>query len=184
MQLAGAAVVLAAVAGVPDRAVAHQVAHQEGGGGGGVSEDRTLDRLLAEHLFGWTWLTRLSSVWFGPSEMVGQRDDYGVVRKADDYDLIENTREDDWWMRDEAQVADCPVVPRYSSTGDGMLLVIEAMRARGYSTLLEVFSGLDKQPRVRAMFSDEKGMGMERGVDAPRAVALAALAAMGVEVEG
>lgn len=76
----------------------------------------------------------------------------------------------------------CGTIPRYSTTGDGMLAVIEAMHKRGWSCSAE---GPDLFGGCWAEFSQMEGK-MMRGPDGdadslPRAVCLAALQALGWE---
>lgn len=77
-------------------------------------------------------------------------------------------------------------VPAYSTTGDGMLLVIERMRALGWSVEMSMWDGVDKVPfPAWAKFAPVSVMvrrSLNGGTNAdtlPHAVALAALAAMG-----
>jgi hypothetical protein len=73
-------------------------------------------------------------------------------------------------------------IPFYSSNWAGMGEVVERMRARGYSLNIEIFAGMDGVVKAKLHFADSKGMGIERADTAPRAAALAACKALGLEV--
>lgn len=68
--------------------------------------------------------------------------------------------------------------PRLSITGEGMLVLMKALRAQGHSAHL---SGYPEA--VRAMVNPRGGEhGFSTGEDEPLALALAAAAALGIEV--
>lgn len=77
-------------------------------------------------------------------------------------------------------------IPRYSSTGDGMLLVVEAMRGRGYRVEVDVLppeaNTVEYAVRVKVTKFSSLMAVVDHAPTAPRAVALAALRALGVEV--
>jgi hypothetical protein len=86
---------------------------------------RERDMEIARKFFGWKWLTSLGFVWFGPSESKGATG-YGTAREADELDLTDGMVEPAWWLADEAESEDCPVVPHY--TGKDVWEVIEVVR--------------------------------------------------------
>ena len=120
--------------------------------------DRELDTWLAEHLFGWAY--------------------YPCV--------LPNAREAFWRSPDGEHHTDCVpdsygLIPlSYTATGDGMLLVLEAMRKREWLFSVEEYG--DDGPHQCVEFSreiDDKGAVMYAPSGAlPRAVALAAKAAL------
>lgn len=130
--------------------------------------DRELDFWLAEHLFGWLWVEHAGTRKFMPP----------WARDSKNFDYI------------DARATFEPHV-RYSSTGDGMWLVIETMRERGFS--LEVYTvvptDLDLPANQWAMTATFRRLnggsshamsGLEESPDhsLPRAVALAARTAL------
>jgi len=119
-------------------------------------DDRELDAWLAEHLFG---LEVEWDYWF-PGSDGGKRSAAPSNRDKIPFEVGE---------------FDC--LPSYSSTGDGMLLVLEAMRERRQTLLIDatydekqwwVKWGEDKWHQENAVIDDSL----------PRAVALAAKAAI------
>jgi len=116
---------------------------------------RKIDALVAEKVCGWT----IGDVWSSPPP------DPKRVRN-----MNVETKNSPW--------------PRYSTTGDGILLVIEEMRGKGWPEW-QVQSCLDRPDKTGARFRmDGVGTWVEwRNADtAPMAVCLAALKALGVEV--
>lgn len=75
-------------------------------------------------------------------------------------------------------VRKAPRYPAVSSTGNGMLLLMKALRAGGHEYTIKAHGyGL-----VRAIVDFSQGAGAPWGDDEPMALALAAAAALGVEV--
>lgn len=107
--------------------------------------DRELDIWLAEHLFGW------------------RNDKFGVLRPG-------------WFVDLEDQGENmmlAPQVQTWSPTGDGMLLVLKAMRGRGFHSVM----GHGVQ-NCYAEFTGDSGTVVEIDDALPRAVAKAAKAAL------
>ncbi len=153
---------------------------------------RKIDALLAEHLFEWTWLTCLGFVWFGPKETVGEKREYGTVRLADDTALIEGTREDDWWVRDEPESPSDPVVPHYSTTGDGMLMVLAKIgrcTIRKYQERQDLYLGIHPRKltewitRYKVSIWHEGKRYVATADTMAMAVALVALKALGFDAD-
>lgn len=133
-----------------------------------MSNLRELDAWLAEHLFGWKWHTYddRGEGWFGPPEEIGKPCGWDSIREA---------------QADEAFV---PLAvgpgnyPHYTTTGDGMMLVFDAMEKRGYRLALEY----DDRPIVWGEYvaefkpNDDESWGT--GATIPEAVARAAKAVL------
>lgn len=116
--------------------------------------DRELDLLVAQHVFGWTEVRAVS---------------YGFTSN-------------DGLPPGKKRKGDRQAVPHYSTTGDGMLAVIE--RAAKLGKKVTLHTGLYGRCRFDAdCGEDDEGLTHEASDDsAPRAVALATLKAMGVEI--
>lgn len=118
--------------------------------------DRELDAWLAEHLFGEQ--VRWMNI---------ERDHFDTVLDGSTFHC--------------SGMGDC----RYSSTGEGMLMVLEAMRERGYYYVLRCMDSLVRgNTRIGCTFEGDglSGTGWIREADtAPRAVAEAAKAALEAE---
>lgn len=143
-------------------------------------KDRELDALIAEHLFGekpnvdfGTWEAHApSDIYQLDSHMYRRCPRCGEERQT----CCGGDREPQWCFKHPA--------PR-SSTGDGMLAVVEAMRSRGLE-----FSLLRAQPkfhrwvcvlsRVHPTMGGPNQWSGDDAQSAPRAVCLAALRALGV----
>lgn len=145
-------------------------------------DNRKISMTLAIHLFGW--------VWQHDSHRCDLRSPEGAedVRRM----MAANPK----WRDDptidgyaEREFTDTSGVPDYL-TGDGMLQVIEAMRRKGWlfelgdwpdgTTRYAVF----RLPTVDAMHEDWAAAYSATAGTAQMAVALAACAALGVDVEG
>ena len=87
-----------------------------------------------------------------------------------------------WSNPDSHPLANAPTeCPAYSTSGDGLLLVIEAMRKKEWSiNLLDHYDEWEAQGFV---WGDKAIRVSECDPSAPRAVCLAALRALGVEVK-
>lgn len=118
--------------------------------------DRELDAWLAEHLFGWEWVPQRVDILAG-----------GFWRSPDG-EHHQTPNQHDFW--------DCA----YSSTGDGMLMVLEAMRERGWS--FQLSDGLTETSLWVALFESDRADHQIYADSLPRAVAEAAKAAL--EEEG
>jgi hypothetical protein len=167
--------------------------------------DRELDMLVAVHVLGWkrvgaNWYTRATTDDIEATTVIEGHDDIDF-KGAHDWLLppgCDGTRPD----REKRGVAFCGCrsggdLPRHSSTWSGMGRVVEAMQAKGW--LYEVGGWLRVYPRERPIRSEkahrarfyrpagdeETDMTDYVAVDlaAPRAVALAALRALGVEIQ-
>lgn len=82
-------------------------------------------------------------------------------------------------------------VPHYSTSGDGMLAVIEAMRGKGFDTHVHFWVlSTDEDEPDKTYYAivdhewqgDDGPKGDHAAASAPRAVAVASLLALGVEV--
>ena len=110
--------------------------------------ERELDAYLAEHLFGWhRWETF--------------RDQARKMPVTE-------------WIREGGITSR---LPAYSSTGDGMVIVLEAMRGRGFEFSLRL-SEDSSQWMAIIIFGPPIGSAICRSDTLPRAVALAAKAAL------
>lgn len=127
-----------------------------------MSNLRELDEWLAIHLFGFVWATypshrdRRSLL---PQSMI----EHGI-RCAD--------------MTEKRNGDGLHAVPDYSTTGDGMMLVVDAMKAK-HNGNLRLFWEMQEETYV-AKFSLDVGI-MGVGDTIPEAVARAAKAALEVE---
>lgn len=124
--------------------------------------DRELDAYLAEHLFGWTW--PFDDPLIGNGLYPGRIAGYAPEPNDDGEEF------DD--------------VPAYSSTGEGMLMVIEAMRERGWWFSVEEYG--DDGPHQCVEFDKDGDDYLPTPVAAvpgslPRAVAEAAAQAIRAE---
>ena len=129
-----------------------------------VITDRELDAKVAEEVMGWT--------------------EIDAARAFSGWEFTDN---EDWRYDGSTGVGVPPgkkyayPIDRYSSTGDGMLAVVEALRGRGWqvSTLI----GPDGMNLVRVMRTEEEqfyeSQPLVEGDTLPRAVCLAALKAVG-----
>lgn len=152
--------------------------------------DLDIDRLIAQHLMGWTW--EQIHVCFPNRPCVDEKEKWVWCRRLvppGKGSLLEPARGDEP-VAPEFQ-GDEPIV-RYSSTGDGMLLVIEAMRENGYDCkilLLDYAHILFQDPEWDSE-EFERGDGPhwvhenpKDPMGLPRVVSLAALRALGVPLE-
>lgn len=152
--------------------------------------DRELDLLVAQHVFAWrragdNWYTRSSrssSVSEWPITVIPGHDECDY-KGAHDFLLPPDFDGED---RESRGVAFCGCqgdaeIPAYSTTGDGLLAVVEKMRERGFWVSLTTrrIAGDDFLAKVW-------NFDVERTAEdpsAPRAVAISALRALGVTVD-
>lgn len=136
--------------------------------------DRELDAKIAERLFG------------EDMSPVQHADMFPRMATAERPGIIICLRCDATWTRVEDISGVCPwgrVPDRYSSTGDGMLRVVEAMRAKGFKAVAD-WSSLpsnESEPCYAVFGRADLASGSARSTSMPRAVAIAALKALGVE---
>lgn len=90
---------------------------------------RARDAEIAQTLFGWVWLAaKVPQVlpkarWLAPPEEANdERWEIATLLRPPEYE---------WWLADMSSHGEC--VPHYSSTWDGMRLVVERMAAMGWS---------------------------------------------------
>lgn len=120
--------------------------------------DLELDAWLGEHLFG---LSVEWDYWFAGSDgakRAGQANNRGQT---------------------PFEVGEFDALPCYSSTYEGMGLVLEAMRQRGWTWILSTISHLDSHAgQLRAQMFNEQASVDAVAASIPRAVAEAARAAL------
>lgn len=138
-----------------------------------IEAGRELDAFVAVEVFGWKWLEHFQTR--GAMLMPPDRADMGL--------------RDRLWYRTEKREGDTHDVARYSTTGNGMLAVLERMRELGWEwDISEVSSGpvgAEHTQYARAWsasleaFSDDDGrFFISRADTLPHAVCLAALEAV------
>lgn len=136
-----------------------------------MSDDDTdtavLDAWLAEHLLGWTWWVHKQNV---QSEHAGQR----FIGPNDG-----SLKWFCWPAQGGESIHDAGNAPKLSTTGDGMLMVLEAMQGRGWQALSHLFP--DDSLRHATFIPEDVSATTEDWVSAdtlPLAVAQAARAAL------
>ena len=140
---------------------------------------RAIDAAIAEHLFGLDANRReVACIRERGTNNVPETRIYDYAARP--FGVVNPARVTMWVV--PGGPGDYEELPRYSSSWSGMGEVVEAMREKGYSLHIEIFAGMEGIIKAKAHFADSKGMGLERAGTAPRAVALACLAALGVEV--
>jgi len=152
--------------------------------------DRELDALVAEHVFGLK-----PGVDFGAfHDHDWKRASDGRIEECDggEYHSGPQCVRCLYWFcsacarhrMEEDRSTPCEVAPRrYSTTGDGALAVIEQMRGRGFRVELGTSAIGRDSALYLAGFGKGFGFPGHQCESAPRAVAVAALRALGVEVE-
>lgn len=121
--------------------------------------DRELDALLAAHLFGWKRVaTTRGQTFLVPADYPDGPYDEDAIK----YSLTPE---------------------RYSTSGNGMLLVVGAMRAKGWQVSVDSFGSTKPVEDWRCKFGNGPlPPGTAFADTAPRAVAIAACRALGLEV--
>lgn len=137
----------------------------------------TIDRLVAEHLFGWRWVTAAStrySHYFTTPEIVSTY--------LHDHVFTSDS------LPEKHTKGGGPKVPRYTRDGNAMLEVIGKMRADGWFVTLADQSparcgrGNRRGNYYARFFIRRTDSGAWCGESAPLSVAIAALRAKGIEV--
>lgn len=153
--------------------------------------DRELDAWLAEHLFG------MRHRWFAPADFYGTGRDEPLAFYFEYTDGLEswgwfksgNPSQEAWPLasgsvaptktRDGWAISD---IARYSSTGDGMLAVLEAMRRNGWGVSITASSvGGFIVEFMRASLDEEPHSVTASAISLSRAVAAAAKRAIEAE---
>ena len=149
--------------------------------------DRELDLLVAQHVFGAN---------LAPTKHI---DMFSWYPDARGFCVFRCTLCDATWKSLDAIVGDCPnsvSTPAFSTTGDGMLSVIERMRKRGFKCDMRIGPKTNKLIGtalynvafqtdllfLRDLDPKNSQFGHCNNEYGPRAVAIAALRALGVEV--
>ena len=140
------------------------------------TDTRALDAWLAEHLFGWVWVQHGAGLRRGNSQTPYQR-------------FLADPRQDPGHHFFEPAPNDMPLTEHYwdacepySSTGDGMLQVLEAMRERGDWCLSPDGDGW-VAVLTDGIYGDNQPHYSGRADTLPLAVATAAKAALEAKVE-
>ena len=132
---------------------------------------RELDAWLAEHLFGWEFWEETRPNYTHVYWQTDGRKPWERTQKA--YQQPEKFHRIAFSEYEPKRHIYEGVKPTFSSTGDGMLLVLEAMRARGFDLDLLTDAGT-----WRCDFDNGTIDTHKEAATAPRAVALAAKAAL------
>lgn len=130
------------------------------------TRERSIDALIAEHLLGWRWMTT-----------------NGVSLLVDPADRA--TFGPEWRVGSPGQYTDLNLVPDLSTSGAGMLMVVEAMLSRepdwGF-----IVQRVSRGPWYASVslpnWLSSSPDPMAKSDTAPMAVALAALKALKIEV--
>lgn len=96
---------------------------------------REIDVLIAEKMFGWRYLTRCASRWFGNPNKIGEFDHtWGTVREWDGSET--DVLEEPWWLNEDSKYGE--VVPLYTKTFEASLSIVEKLK-ENYMVSAEVY---------------------------------------------
>lgn len=95
---------------------------------------REIDVLIAEKMFGWRYLTRCASRWFGNPNTIGETDGWGTIREWDGGEA--DVLEEPWWLEEETKRGE--VVPIYTKTYEASLSIVEKLKQK-YMVSIEVY---------------------------------------------